>query len=78
MSNELQTTRRGIEVGDVVRVASNDYGYFKVRRLLPIGAHGKKCKLAEVEHSADRSFKTGLIKVFKVSDLRREATCPKQ
>lgn len=61
---------RKLKEGDLVTHINNDYGYFKVKSLLPKGAHGQRCQLVEVLHSTDPSFEFALIKVVRRSDLK--------
>jgi len=63
-----------IAVGDEVTVHgkfATDYGYFEVKTILPKGSHGRKCQLVEVIHCTDRDFNFGLVKTFRMVDLRK-------
>ena len=60
-----------IAEGDVVTVKDKTYGYYKVKRILPKGSHGRKCVLVEVIHSMDTDFSFGLIRTFRMADLKR-------
>jgi hypothetical protein len=60
-----------LAIGDEVTVKDNDYGYFQLRKFLEKGAHGRKCQLVEVIHSTDRDFTFGLIKTFRLVDVKK-------
>ncbi len=59
-----------INVGSIVTVKGNDYGYFKVMEFLPVGSYNRRCKLVKVLHSSTLDFNFGLIKIFRLIDLR--------
>lgn len=60
-----------IQVGDRVRHINYPQAkYLKVSKLLPKGSHGKKCQLVEVLNAGSPDFTSGLVKVFRLIDLR--------
>lgn len=60
-----------IIAGDIVTVKDHTYGHYKVRKILPKGSHGRRCILVEVIHSTDLNFDFGLIRTYRMIDLRK-------
>lgn len=60
-----------ITEGDIVTVKDFTYGYYKVHKILPKGSHGRKCVLVEVIHSTNMDFSFGLIRTYRMVDLRK-------
>ena len=61
----------GFIEGDEVRVKGNSYGCGKIHRLLPVGSHDLKYKLAEVLWATDWNWDFALIKVFALRNLMK-------
>lgn len=58
-------------VGDIVTVKDNTYGHFKLHEMLPKGAHGRKCQLANVAHSSTMDFSFAYVKTFRYVDIKK-------
>lgn len=64
--------RDKLAVGDDCKLRGNDYMWCRIKAVLPAGSHGKKYKLAECYCSPQRGDTFGLVKTFRLSELRRQ------
>ena len=61
--------RHQLPVGREVRLRGNDYMRCRVKNILPVGSHGRRCVLVECECSNDGDWRFALVKTFRMVDL---------
>ena len=63
----MEKSMKRLEIGDLVKVRTCEYGFFKILEFLPVERN--KPKMVKVVHSTNKDFNFGLIKTFRISDL---------
>ena len=70
----LPTMKLPLKKGDLVTVKNNTYGKFQFRAHMPKGHAGINVKTCEVLHSSDGNFDIGIVKTFRLSDVKLSQT----
>jgi hypothetical protein len=69
--------KQELKVGDMVTVRGETYGSFMLHKFLPVGAHGRSCRLVEVLHSTlvtqdvEQKFASAVVRTFRLVDVRK-------
>lgn len=61
--------RHQLKAGTECRLRGNSYMRCRVKRILPVGSHGRRCVLVECECTPHRDWSFVLIKTFRMVDL---------